>query len=258
MEYPAIHEYTDDHRLIKLTIGQLLELPIENWKHNRPPDEVRVVEIKEFIQDKVKINDILQPFYIHYNSKKDIYEVLDGIHRYSAMKGAEEHISDKTVFVHLFVDLSCGSLVDIFENLNKTVPVPELYIGQPQADTTKKDIIEGVAEQWKKLYKSHFSGSSTSCQIPNIIRDHFINILSELYTSYRIRCKTKLLELLERANSNIKDYIIADVSCREIPIKFSDKQKQKCLDSGCYLFLYSRDIRIIKYFIENGVTSVTV
>jgi hypothetical protein len=256
MDYLVIHEYDESHLVIKLTIGQLLELPIENWKHNRPPDEVRVAEIKEFIHKQG--NDILQPFYIHYNSKKEIYEVLDGIHRYSAMKGAEEHISDKIVFVHLFVDYSCGSLVDIFENLNKTVPVPELYIGQPQADTTKKDIIEDVAEQWKNQYKSHFTNSKTSYQIPNIIRDSFINILSELYTSYNVRTKAKLLELLERGNSNIKDYIIADVSSVEIPINFSDKQKKKCHDSGCYLLLYSRDIRLIKYFISKDRTSVIV
>jgi hypothetical protein len=255
MEYPAIHEYTHDHRLIKLTVGQLLELPIENWKHNRPPDEVRVAEIKEFIHKRG--NDILQPFYIHYNSKKDVYEVLDGIHRYSSMKGAEEHIFDKTVFVHLFIDYSCGSLVDIFENLNKTVPVPELYIGQPQADTTKKDIIEEVSEQWKKQYKSHFTNSKTSYQIPNIIRDSFINILSELYTSYTVRNKTKLLELLERANSNIKDYVLAGVSLRTIPIKFTANQLKKCSETGCYLFLY-RDIGNIKYFIEKEVTGVIV
>jgi hypothetical protein len=259
MEYPAIHEYTEDNRLIKLTIEELLKLPMENWKHNRPPDEVRVAEIESFI--KKRANEILQPFYIHYNPKTDIYEILDGIHRYSAIKEVSEknmeNISDKIVFIHLFIDLSYGTLIDIFQNLNKTVPVPELYIGQTQDNTNKKEIIEEISTEWKKMYKEHFSGSKTSCQIPNIIRDSFIDILSELYTSYKIRSKSKLLELLERANTNIKDYVLAGVSFRTIPIKFSDNQLQKCSKSGCYLFLY-RDISKIKYFIEKEVTGVFV
>jgi hypothetical protein len=260
MEYPAIHEYDDDHRLIKLTIGQLLELPIENWKHNRPPDEVRFAEIEAFIQKRN--NEILQPFYINYNSETDIYEVVDGIHRYSAIKAIKDShvldkILDKIVFVHLFIDISYGALIDIFNNLNKTVPLPELYIGKAEDNTNKKEIIEETVEQWKIWYKSHFSSSTTSCQIPNIIRDAFINILSELYTSYKVRSKTKLLELLECANSNIRDYVLAGISLRTIPIKFSEQQKQKCSKSGCYLFLY-RDVGNIKYFIDKDTTSVVV
>jgi hypothetical protein len=259
MEHNLIHKYDDNHRLIKLSIKQLLELPIENWKHNRPPDEVRVAEIESFIQKRA--NEILQPFYIHYNPKTDIYEILDGIHRYSAIKEVSEknmeHISDKILFIHLFIDISYGALIDIFNNLNKTVPVPELYIGKAEDNTNKKEIIEETVEQWKIWYKSHFSSSTTSCQIPNILRDSFINILSELYTSYKVRSKTKLLELLECANSNIRDYVLAGISLRTIPIKFSEQQKQKCSKSGCYLFLY-RDVGNIKYFIDKETTSVVV
>lgn len=259
MEYPAIYEYNESHRQIKLTIEQLLRLPMENWKHNRPPDEFRVAEIESFIQKRA--NEILQPFYIHYNPKTDIYEILDGIHRYSAIKGVSEknmeNISDKMIFIHLFIDISYGSLIDIFQNLNKTVPVPELYNGQTQDNANKKEIIESITDEWKKLYKEHFSGSKTSCQVPNIMRDSFIDILSDLYTSYKIRSKAKLLELLERANTNIKDYVVARISLRNMPIKFSDNQLQKCSKTGCYLFLY-RDISNIKYFIEKEVTGVVV
>jgi hypothetical protein len=61
MEHNLIHKYGDNHQLIRLSIKQLLELPIENWKHNRPPDEIRVSEIETFIQKKDTL--ILQPIY---------------------------------------------------------------------------------------------------------------------------------------------------------------------------------------------------
>lgn len=256
MDYPTIHEYTESHRQIKLTIRQLLELPIENWKCNRPPDEIRVAELETFIQKRA--NEILQPLYIHYNPKTGIYEVLDGIHRYSAMKSVtQEHILDKVLFVHLFIDLKHGHLVEVFNDLNKTVPVPELYIGQTSQDnTTEKDVVEDVVKEWQVKYKKHFSHAN-NYTIPNINRDSFINILGELYTSYKIRSKSKLVEILERANNNIKDYIISGISYRTIPIKFSANQLKKCSETGCYLFLY-RDIDKIKYFIGNDVTGVLV
>lgn len=246
MDYPVIHEYDKHKKLIKLTIGQLLELPIENWKHNRPPDEFRVAEIEEYITEPD--NEILQPLYIHYNSKIGIYEVLDGIHRYSAMKNVKDilPISDKLVFVHLFVDLTYGNLIDIFQNLNKTLPVPELYMSSAEDNLNQKLIIQEVVNEWKNKYKGHFSNSNNYTS-PNINDTSFTNILCELYTSHTVRNKAKLLQLIERANNNIKAYIIANVPSKEIPIKFSDKQKKKCFDSGCYLFLY-KDITIIDSF----------
>jgi hypothetical protein len=248
MEHNLIHKYGDNHQLIKLSIKQLLELPIENWKHNRPPDEIRVSEIETFIQKRDTL--ILQPFYIHYNPKNGIYEILDGIHRYTAMKNIEypELIEDKIVFVHLFVNLTYGNLIDIFQDINKTVPVPELYINSTNVNdnANEKVIIEEVSKEWQRKYKSHFSPSS-NYNVPNINRDVFINILSHLYTSYKVRNSTKMSEMLERANTNIRDYVLAGVGFRNMPIKFSDKQKEKCKESGCYLFLY-KDIETIKYF----------
>jgi hypothetical protein len=246
-KYQTIHEYDERHRLIKISIRQLLELPMENWKHNRPPDEIRVSEIESFIQKRT--NQILQPFYIHYNPKINVYEILDGIHRYSAIKSIrEENVLEKMIFVHLFIDLTYGNLIDIFNDLNKTVPVPELYITSTQDNSNEKDTIEEIVKHWQKLYKQHFS-SSNNYTIPNINRDSFINLLSDLYTSYRIRNKTKLIELLEKANTNIKNYVTSGLSCRQIPTKFTENQKKKCSESGCYLFLY-KDINTIKYFTE--------
>jgi hypothetical protein len=245
--YSSIHEYSENHHLIKISITKLLELPVKNWKYNRPPDEVRVAEIENYL--KRKDSKILQPFYIHYNTICGTYEILDGIHRYSAIKHLQP-INDKILFVHLFIDLTDGTLIDIFKDLNKTVPVPELYISTTTIDDSanEKAVIEDIVKEWQRKYKQHFS-SSNNYTIPNINRDSFINMLSELYTTYRVRSKPKMLEILERANNNIRDYLLSGITCKTISTKFSEKQKEKCKDSGCYLFLY-KDIETIKYFIN--------
>jgi hypothetical protein len=277
MEHQAIHQYNEYCRLILITIEQLLQLNAQNWKYNRPPDEIRIEEIKKYIVRKD--TNILQPFYIHYDTTTQTYEILDGIHRYTALKeinkqipqyalapttsilstltvvGMEfepqKRVNHKIVFVHLFIDLTEGSLIDIFQDLNKTVPVPNLYIACApiSIDADEKETIQEVTKVWQRKYKSHFS-HSPSCNVPNINRDTFMNLLSNLYTKYKIRSKTKLEEILSLANGSIREYVESGVHSRAIPNKFSDKQKDKCKETGCYLFLYKEEM--INFFIQSN------
>lgn len=247
-----VHVYNPDHQVIKMSIKDMLELPIENWKYNRPPDEIRSIEIANYFN---KFNvDILQAFYIHYRPDTDAYEMLDGIHRYTGLKMMNnlELMYDKIIFIHLFTDLTDGILIDIFQNLNKTVPVPSLYIHVDKKDDTEKVIVEDITKQWITKYKSHFSPNS-ECNIPNINRDTFIILLTDLYNLYKIRTKDKLEDILEKANILIKEHVQSGLHTRYMPNKFSNKQKDKCLKSDCYLFLYRPDK--IKEIIDYSIST---
>ena len=54
-----IHEYTQSRRVILITVGNLLELNAQNWKYNRPADDIRVQEIKKYLNQEDAY--ILQP-----------------------------------------------------------------------------------------------------------------------------------------------------------------------------------------------------
>jgi hypothetical protein len=235
-----VHSYNEDHKLIIMTVKDMLKLKIENWEYNRPPDEIRCNEIANHY---TKFNvDILQPFYFHYRPKVNRYEVLDGIHRYTGliMMNEKELMYDKIVFIHIFTDLMDGMLIDIFQNINKTVPVPKLYISANN-DDTEKQIIEYVTKDWIKKYTAHFS-PNPNCNVPNINRDTFIELLTYISKSYQVCSKEKLEEILQKANQHIKDHIQSGLNTRTLPNKFSEKQKEKCVKTGCYLFLYRPDI----------------
>ena len=236
-----LHTFSSAHKLIKTTVGDLLEYPIRNWEYNRPPDDIRCNEISNYLA-KPEVQ-LLQPFYLHYDSKENMYYVLDGIHRYTALTMIEykEIVNTKTVFIHIFNDLSKGMLVDIFENLNKTIPVPQLYVNVDKHDSSQISIIEEILTDYKKRYKEHFSPNGTFCA-PNINRESFTNLLTDLYKLHNIRNKKGLEDILTKTNNSIKERIDSGMHTRSLPNKFSEKQKDKCRKSGLYLFLYNCEI----------------
>jgi hypothetical protein len=236
-----LHVFSHEHKLIKLTVGELLEYPIQNWEYNRPPDDVRCSEISNYL---VKPNvELLQPFYMHYDSKENMNYILDGIHRYTALTMVEykELVNHKNVFIHIFTDSTKGTLVDIFENLNKTIPVPELYVNTQNHESGQINIIEEILIDYKKRYKEHFSPNLTFCA-PNINRESFTNLLTDLYKMHNIKSKKGLEDILTKTNNSIKDRIESGMHTRALPNKFSEKQKEKCKKSGLYLFLYNCEI----------------
>ena len=124
-----------------------------------------------------------------------------------------------------------GELIELFKTLNKSTPIPDLYIRDVVKE--KRDIIENVANNWQVKYKTHFS-SNNKPNKPNINRDRFIDLLEQIYNKYNINENNKNLleEVLERANWNISV---------NIPLKLSETIVKKCKDSGCWLFIYSDD-----------------
>lgn len=234
-----IHFYDPEHQLIKMQIKDMLPMNIVNWKYNRPADEIRCSEITEYF---TKYNpEIVQPFVLHNRTSTDEFEVLDGIHRWTSLVkiGNTDQMRNKYVLVHIFSNKSDGFLVDLFQNLNKTVPVPNLYMNANNDDTTQKQIIEHVTKDWIKKYSSHFS-PNRNCNVPNINRDTFIDLITEIYNSKKVRSKEQLEELLQKANQSIKEQV--ETGSRLYRIKPSDKQKEKCSTTGCYLFLCRPDV----------------
>jgi hypothetical protein len=80
MEHP-IHHYSANHNLFLVSVREFLTLPVKNWKYNRSPDKIRCKEIATYI---LKTKAPLET--VFYLVKNKTYEVLDGIHRYTALK----------------------------------------------------------------------------------------------------------------------------------------------------------------------------
>jgi hypothetical protein len=242
--------YSEKHRIYKIKISDLLVGPIKNWSYNRPPDNARCPDIARYIYNSKKHMDTM--LYLAFNNQKDIFEVLDGIHRLTALKIIKEENSkpldlitcgdfgsnndanwlyDQYLLVNIRFNTSLGELIEAFQNLNKCQAVPDLYI--KDSGKEKREIIDAIANEWYVKYKKHFS-SSANPHIGNTNRNRFVDLLEKMYDKHNIDATSgdKLRCLLENANRKLGEHISS---------KISVDTRLKCKETGCYLFLYKND-----------------
>lgn len=252
-----IHAFTENHFLLKIKISDVLNAPINNWSYNRPPDMSRCPDIARYMYNSKKPIDTM--ICLTYKNQTDTFEVLDGIHRLTALRiiqtenfknkpldfitpsfegdcefGANndaQWLYNQYLLVNIRFNSVLGDLIEIFKTLNKSQAVPDIYIRDVAKE--KRDIIEAIANDWQIRYKKHFSSSANPI-IGNTNRHKFINLLDVLYDKYKID-ETKInkfKQILEEANTKIS---------LNVSSKLSVDARLKCRESGCYLFLHKND-----------------
>lgn len=243
--HTILHTYSQDHLIIKATIQDILKAPIANWQYNRPADPARCEEIANYIYKTKKPVDTM--LYLSLNNKTSQYDVIDGIHRYTALKYIKDNIEEEFdpakdlvaqqtdwlfnsyMLLSIRLHATDGELIELFQSLNKSNPIPELYVRDTKKD--KRDHIERVCHIWQQTYKLHFS-SSNKPNKPNINRDRFIDILDQTYDKLHLTEETKdrLEQTLHRTNAHI---------AQNLPKKLSQTIREKCELTGCWLFIYT-------------------
>ena len=243
-----LHSYSSYHKIIKINISDLLSAKITNWKYNRPPDLTRCFDIARYVYLSQNVIDTM--LYLSFNNINQSFEIIDGIHRYTSLKIIKNENSkqldlltpsefgnnndakwlyDSYIILNIRINATEGDLIELFKSLNKSNPIPDLYIRDVNKD--KREIIEAVSNNWQIKYKSHFS-SNNKPNKPNINRDRFIDLLEKIYDKYSITNENKQLldELLQRTNTNI---------LYNLPKKLSNTIKEKCVGTGLWLFIYT-------------------
>lgn len=238
--------YNENHGIYKIMIKDLLVDSVKNWEYNRPPDMARCPDIARYIYNSKKPVDTM--VYLSFNNLKETFEVLDGIHRITALKIIKEENSkpldlleqhefgsgndanwlyNQYLLVNIKFNAALGDLIEVFKTLNKSQNVPELYIRDNAKE--KRDTIDTIANEWFVKYKKHFSSSANPI-IGNTNRNKFVELLDKLYEKHKIDKSNleKLRKLLDDANLKIS---------HNIPTKASIDIRVKCKETGCYLFL---------------------
>ena len=241
------------HAVYLIQIKYLLNDSVENWIHNRDPDMARIPIIAEAIYNKQ--NPIETMFYLSFNKENEKFDILDGIHRLTALKLIKEEnltkfrgedsnlLFNQYVLVNIRFNFTYGDLCNAFQNLNEARPVPELYMGK-QEEENKGKIIKNIANEWCHKYKKHFSSSSKP-NTGNTNRDKFVDLLDKLYDKYECKDENMLRNILDDANE--------DLSLNNP--KVSIDALYKCKETGCYLFLLKNDKileHINKYLISKN------
>lgn len=268
--FPYFHDADDiEHYCVQLTVDELITTRAVNWQYNRPPDMNRVYEIAKFMYRTQSPLDTM--LYINYDQRQRRLEIVDGIHRYMAIQhlffenkkardpenpqaaldygcdGDALHWLNATrkVLVSLTVNATRDYLITLFENLNKSVVVPTLYMGQQDGNLRQQ--IEQIANDWQVRFAPHFS-AHTRCQIPNVNRDGFIEILTQVYTRLDLATQSSnprqdLLQLLDHANAAVG----------RAPLKHNKSVSAtvltKCRKHGCFLFLH-RGENLVEFLVQ--------
>ena len=246
----SLHYFTDNHQICKIKIRDLLGTIVKNWDHNRPPDMSRCPDIARYMYNSKKQIDTM--IYLTYTNNKECFEVLDGIHRLTALKiihtensrplellcpgefgsnNDADWLYNQYIIVNIRFNAHKGELIELFETLNKCQIVPDLYIKDTNKE--KRIIIDNIVTDWQEKYKIHFvSTANPICGNTN--RNKFVELLDKVYYKYELdeTGEPKLRQLLEEANNKIAE---------AIPSKATITIRLKCKESGCFLFLLKND-----------------
>ena len=149
-----IHTFSEIHYLVKIKISDVLNASIYNWSYNRPPDMSRCPDIARYVYNSKKPIDTM--IYLTYKNICDSFDVLDGIHRLTALKFIQSENSkirpldfitpsfegdfefgsnndahwlyNQHLLVNIRFNSVLGDLIEIFKTLNKSQAVPDIYI----------------------------------------------------------------------------------------------------------------------------------
>ncbi len=219
-----IFNYGNGHELY-MSDGIFLCNNVTNWKYNRPPDLVKVSEICKILQTKSCVEGII--YIAHYKNKFFCY---DGNHRLEALK----ILNNKKLVIYDIMNVNTNEEIEKrFKEINKSNPVPELYMNYENENNQKlKKIIEQEVSTLCVLFTKHRSASNNPNR-PNFNRDIIINKLYSFFKNKNIDHLTTNNLHTTLINLNNKYANGKHINLN----KYSNKMIQKCKRNGCFLFL---------------------
>jgi len=265
----VIHNINEDIKLCSIKIRDLLNANVKNWEFNRQPDQVRVPEIARYIYNSRK--HINTHFYLSYNNKNDRFDIIDGSHRHWALKMLQslsvangeildnrlrnndetlttwfnpqeniEWLLNNDTIVQINFKSSDNDLRLLRDDINNSQPMP-IELRNISQDIEKNGIINRIADEYINKYKQCFASNSVRDDYMKnnrkTNRDKFVVLLSRLYDKYNIDINRVgiLQQRLEIAN----DIIRCELQENRLRRRCNKEDiKNKCRETGCYLFLY--------------------
>ena len=193
------------------------QLPIKRWKHNRPPDESRVAEIREWIQTSKRVDGIL--YLACVDNEIVCYE---SNHRREALKGIE---GLHNILVDMMWDVTDEQVKAEFFRLNKAISVPELFVTEQQEIRVDDllQIVEGFCRNYSSL-----KSNSRHPHRPGFNRDNFMEDFYHIVRDSKLGIE-EVMQRIVVLNHELRN---RDKS------KLSKAVLEKCERSGLWLFAW--------------------
>ena len=233
--YECNHEKT----LCKVNIKDISS-KLQNWSKNRPEDKVRVVDISNNLkQTKSVIGEI------RLWKQGNSYYIYDGLHRYKAAELLSNNANiNLDLYIIVYDTANELNIIEEFMEINKTVPIPSLYID----NSSNTSYIQPIIRQYQEAYPD-FAKPSRSPQKPNFNRDCVVDIIHNIIKDKVDFTSHKLVEILDIINNCIKADVSNNIYYNKLP---SAKVLEKCRKFDLYLFLYGIEYFKLKFDMESN------
>jgi hypothetical protein len=200
----------------------------KNWRKNRTPDKMRVNSLIDFLRDKTFVPGFLYVGKVSSIFSDDVF-VYDGMHRFAAAKDIFlKHNIDLTCYIVMFETDNEDDIINHFVEINKSVPVPEIYKGN---ETQRTADIQTFIRVFTQKY-TEFSKPSRITKRPNFNRDTLTDIISRVLIENKDYSPDTLLNILDCLNVDMKE------KCENGHFKnVTAGIKEKCRTLDMYLFV---------------------
>ena len=220
----------DLHQTCLIPFDVFANMPIRRWRHNRPSDEDRVAEIREFMCVSKRVDGII--YLAAVGQELVCYE---SNHRREALVGIGNVIPDiRPILVDVIWNATDELIKNEFFRLNKAVSVPDLYIDPSDGDdgvvlNNYGSIQQFIAarDSFCRRYPS-LKVTTARPQKPNFNSDNLIDDLAKVVAVNNI----SIQEMMRRL-----DVLNAKLACSD-RTKLTQKVIDKCEKSGCWLFAF--------------------
>lgn len=199
----------------------------KKWSRNRDCDMTRVLEMLTFH----KMGGYI-PRMIHLAElPKEGLVCYDGNHRREVFTLCNDE--EIICIVDVLFNTNQKEVYDAFDNINKSVQVPAIYLEDTTYTVSIKEDILALVKEYEIKYKP-FLSTSSRCHAPNFNRDMFTDMIHGLYTFFQGTLSIcQLKEILEQLNIEYskENNIFRPHSCYRKTII------EKCKTNNFWLFL---------------------
>lgn len=200
----------------------------KKWSRNRDSDVERVNEIHEYYNKGCYV-----PCIIHLACLHDEGLVCyDGNHRRDVFNMCVASGDKVTCIIDVMFDATQNEVYKAFNNINKSVQVPAIYLDDSSENSNIKNDILSLVRTYEIKYKSYVSTSSR-CHAPHFNRDNFVDNLYEIYKIMNGTCTVQSIAVaLEKLNVEYSRQNI----CRPHS-SYKQNVLDKCKKQNLWLFL---------------------
>jgi len=204
---------------------QLVKCNIQIPGVQRIRDDTKVKDIVAYQQTKLRENGLcnfIGVINIHFCEETKQLYLIDGQHRYEAMKIINEDINIP-IMIELVIVKTMNELKENYKILNMNTPLPEF------SENIDKNIPETVAIYFQKRYPTMWAKNSRARR-PHIFFTYLQEALGVLTEKLEIKTAQELQRVVEDYNAKLGQWEYE---------KESEQMIEKCKETGFYLGLYS-------------------